>query len=89
MAAGSGAVVADSDDARDLGQAESCSLCGAYESEPGEGGVVVDAVSVLSAFGFGQEPFALIEPDGSRWDGESVSELSDQHVLILPLDLLL
>ena len=79
MAAWGGAVVAYSDDARDLGEGESGCLCGAYETQPGERGVVVDAVSVLGAFGVGQEPFAFIEPDGSGWDAKSVSELSDQH----------
>ena len=49
MAAWGGAVVAYSDDARDLGEGESGCLCGAYETQPGERGVVVDAVSVLGA----------------------------------------
>ena len=53
MAAWGGAVVADVNDARDLGEGESCGLCGAYESEPGERGVVVDPVSVLGAFRVG------------------------------------
>ena len=89
MAAWGGAVVAYSDDARDLGEGQSGCLRGADEPQPGECGVVVDAVSVLGAFGVGQEPFAFIEPYGSGWDAEGVGELSDQHVLMLPLDLLL
>lgn len=89
MAAWGSAVVTHVDDARDLGQGESGCLCGAYESEPGERGVVVDAVSVVGAFRVGQEPFALVEPDGSGGDAKGVCELTDQHVLILPLDLLL
>jgi len=53
MAARSGAVVSDVNDARDLCQRKSGSLCSADESEPGQGDVVVDAVSVLRAFGVG------------------------------------
>jgi hypothetical protein len=53
VAAWGGAVVADVNDARDLCQCESCGLSCADESQPGEGGAVVDAVSVLGPLRLG------------------------------------
>ncbi len=47
------AVVAEPDDAADLGEREACCLCGLYEVQPGECGFVVVAVAVGATFGFG------------------------------------
>ena len=63
MAAWSGAVVADVDDARGLCQRQSCGLCGAYESEPGKGGVVskLRLLCVAGAFsGTSGDKFKLV-----------------------------
>ncbi len=53
MSTGDVADVAEVDDAADLGEAETCRLCGLNEVQPGECGCVVGAVAVGAAFGFG------------------------------------
>jgi hypothetical protein len=47
------AVVAEIDDAADLGQGEACCLCGSNKVQPGERGFAVDAVAVRAAHGLG------------------------------------
>ena len=89
VAAWGGAVVADVDDAGDLGEGQAGCLCVADEAEPGDSRVVVDPVSVRCSFWFGEQAFAFVEADRSRRHIEFVSNLSDQHDRMLPLDLLL
>ena len=82
--AGHGPVVTEVDDAADLGQGESGGLGYGDEAQPGEHGLVVDAVAVSAPFGIGQEPLALIEPDRLPGHPGSVGKLTDQHLVRPP-----
>ncbi len=81
VAARRAAVVADTDHTGYLGEREPCGLGPADESQAGERGVVVNAVSVLGPLGVRQETLALVEPNGSGRDPECVGKLPDQHVV--------
>ncbi len=89
VAARRSSVVANADDACDLGESQSRGLSAANELQSRERGVVVDAVAVLGALGLGEETPTLIEPDGPRRDTQCISDLPDQHLLDRIPDLLL
>ena len=81
VSTGDVAVVAETDDAGNLGQGEACCLAGLNIGQPGECGCVVGAVAVGTAFGCGQEAFALVEPDGLAGQTSRVGELADLKFL--------
>lgn len=84
-----GAVVSDVDDAADLGEGEPCGLGVSDEPQPSECRFVVEPVAVGGSTGLGEQPASFIESDGSGRQSEGVGELTNEHCLILPLDLLL
>lgn len=81
VAARCGAVIAEPDDAGDLGEGETSGLGVANEIESVPVGVGVDTVAVRGACRFGEQTASFVEADGSRWMARRDGELSDTHEL--------
>lgn len=79
VAARCGAIIAEPDDAGDLGEGQTSGLGVANEIKTVAVGVGVDPVAVRGACRFGEQTTGLIEADGPRWMTRRDGELSDAH----------
>lgn len=87
MSTGHLAVVAEIDDAPDLGEGEPGRLCAPDEGQAVQRRPVVDAVAVRPAWGRWQQTLALVEPDRLAGQAGSLGQFPDQHGPSLTLDL--